>query len=245
MKKNILLHLKILRRIMAKNTTKTEENIQAVEHALSKSERFIEENQTPILIILGVLVIIVLAYFGFQRYYLQPKEKTASVEMFKAQQYFEKDSLDLALNGDGVNYGFLDIIDNFRFTKSSRLAHYYAGVIYMKKGEHEDAIEHLKKFRSKDELIQPMALGAIGDAYVELGDLSNAVNYYLQAARASDNNFSAPVFLQKAGWTYELMDDYTKAVEVYKEIKSEFPQSTEAREMDKFIARAEGMMKQS
>jgi tetratricopeptide (TPR) repeat protein len=230
---------------MAKNTTKTEENIQAVEHALSKSERFIEENQTPILIILGVLVLIVLAYFGFQRYYLQPKEKTASVEMFKAQQYFEKDSLDLALNGDGVNYGFLDIIDNFKFTKSASLAQYYAGAIYMKKGQYEDAIEHLKKFRSKDELIQPMALGAIGDAYVELDDLSNAVNYYLQAARASDNNFSAPVFLQKAGWTYELMDDYAKAVEVYKEIKSEYPQSTEAREMDKFIARAEGMMKQS
>ncbi len=228
---------------MAKKTTKAEDNIQAVEEALSKSERFIEENQNPILIILGVLVFIVLAYFGFQRFYIQPKEKSAKVEMFMAEQYFAKDSLSLALNGDGINYGFLDIIDNFKFTRPARLAHYYAGAVYMKKGEFDSAIHHFKKFKTKDKILKPMALGAIGDAYVELGDLKNAVNYYLQAAKAGQNDFTSPVFLMKAGWTYELMNDYSKALQVYKQIKTDFPLSNEARELDKYIARAEGLLK--
>jgi tetratricopeptide (TPR) repeat protein len=242
-KKNILLHLKILGEIMAKKTTKAEENIQAVEQALSKSERFIVENQNPILIILGVLVFLVLAFFGFQRFYIQPNEERAKVEMFAAQNYLAIDSLNLALNGDGINYGFLDIIDNFRFTKSARLAHYYAGTIYLKKGEHQKAIDHFKKFRTKDNLLRPMALGAIGDAYVEMGDLTNAANYYLQAAKAGDNEFTSPVFLMKAAWTYELMEDYARALQIYRQITKDFPQSTEARELDRNIARAEGMLK--
>jgi hypothetical protein len=48
---------------MAKKTTKTEKNIQAVEEALSKSERFIVENQKPITYILVALIALVLISF--------------------------------------------------------------------------------------------------------------------------------------------------------------------------------------
>ncbi|MBE0639211.1 MAG: tetratricopeptide repeat protein [Bacteroidales bacterium] len=227
---------------MAKKSTKAEENIQAVEEALGKSERFIEENQKPITIILVVLVAIVLGYFGFQRFYIQPKEEKAQIEMFTAEKYFGQDSLNLALNGDGINPGFLDISKKYKFTKSASLANYYAGVIYMKKGEFQNAIDHFKKYKTRDKLVKPMALGAIGDAYVELGNNKEAVDYYLKAAKASKNEFSAPVFLMKAGWTYELLSDYKKAIEVYKEIRKDYPQSTEARELEKYIARAEGLL---
>lgn len=228
---------------MAKKSTQTEENIQAVEQALGKSERFIEENQKPITIILVVLVAIVLGYFGFQRFYIQPKEEKAQIEMFMAEKYFGQDSLNLALNGDGINPGFLQIIENYKFTKSASLANYYVGVIYMKKGEFQNAIDHFKKYKTNDKLLKPMALGATGDAYVELGDNSQAVSFYLKAAKASKNEFTTPVFLMKAGWTYELLSDYQKAIDVYKEIRKEFPQSNEARELEKYIARAEGLLK--
>ena len=228
---------------MAKNSKKAEENIQAVEQALGKSERFIEENQKPITIILIVLVAIVLGYFGFQRYYIQPKEEKAQKDMFMAEKYFGQDSLKLALNGDGINPGFLDIARRYKFTKSAGLANYYAGAIYMKQGEFSQAIDHFKKFKSKDQLLMPMALGATGDAYVELGNNSKAVSYYLKAAKAGKNEFTAPVFLLKAGWAYELMSDYKNAIDVYKRIREEFPTSNEARELEKYIARAEGMLK--
>jgi tetratricopeptide (TPR) repeat protein len=227
---------------MAKKTTRAEENIQAVEEALGKSEQFIEDNQKPILIVVGVIVLVILAYFGFQKFYLAPKEKSAQEQIFMAEYYFEIDSLDLALLGDGINSGFLDIIDNYKFTKTANLAHYYTGTIYKEKGDFQTAIDFLEGFDGDDEIIAPMALGSIGDCYMELDNADAAINYYLKAANASDNEFTSPIFLMKAGWTYEVLEEYSDAVKVYKQIKEEFPKSNEAREMDKYIARAEGYL---
>ncbi len=228
---------------MAKKTNKTEENIQAVEVALGKTEQFIEDNQKIILIALGSIVFVILAYFGFQKFYITPKEKNAASQMFMAEKYFEMDSLNLALNGDGINPGFLRIISDYKLTKSANLAKYYAGVVYMEKGEYETAIDYLEDFGGNDQVIVPMALGAIGDCYIELGKTEKAVDNYLAAANNNKNEFTSPVFLQKAGWAYELLKDYNNAVVVYKKIKEEFPKSNEAREMDKYIARAEGYLK--
>jgi len=227
---------------MAKKTTRAEENIQAVEEALGKTEQFIEDNQKPILIVVGVIVLIILAFFGFQRFYLAPKEKSAQEQIFMAEYYFEIDSLDMALNGDGINPGFLDIIDDFKFTKTAKLAHYYAGIVYQQKGDFETAIDFLEGFGGDDQILEPMALGAIGDCYMELDDPDAAVNYYLQAAEVSSNEFTSPLFLMKAGWTYEILKEYSDAVKIYKRIKEDFPKSNEAREMEKYIARAEGYL---
>ena len=227
---------------MAKKTTKAEENIQAVEEALSKTEQFIEDNQKPILSAIGIIVLVILIYFGFQRFYIDPKEKRAQEAIFMAEKYFETDSLSLALNGDGINPGFLDIIDDYKFTKTAKLAHYYAGVVYLNKGNFDEAIEHLKDFDASDRLVAPMALGALGDCYMELNKPEKAAGYYADAAKKGNNEFSSPMFLMKAGWTYEIMGDYSNAIKIYKEIKEKYPTSNEGREMDKYIAKAEGLL---
>ncbi|HZK09100.1 MAG TPA: tetratricopeptide repeat protein [Bacteroidales bacterium] len=228
---------------MAKKTTRAEENIQAVEEALSRTERFIEDNQKPILTVIGVLVVIILAFFAFQRFYLYPKEQTAKEQIFMAQKYFSHDSLNLALNGDGINPGFLDIIDDYQWTESANLAHYYAGIIYLKQGEYQAALDHLKDFSTKDILVKAMALGAIGDSYMQLDKTEKAAEYYKKAANASENELTAPAFLTKAGWAYEILGDYSKAIDMYKQIKTKFPRSQEAREIEKTIAHAQGMIK--
>jgi tetratricopeptide (TPR) repeat protein len=228
---------------MAKKTTRAEENIQAVEEALSKTERFIEDNQKPILTVIGVLVVIILAFFAFQRFYLYPKERTAQEQIFMAQKYFNQDSLNLALNGDGINPGFLDIIDDYQWTESANLAHYYAGIIYVKQGEYQAAIGHLEDFNTNDVLVQSMACGAIGDSYMELDKTNKAIDYYKKAANENKNELTSPAFLMKAGWAYEILGEYKNAVDMYKQIKDKYPRSQEAREIDKSIGYAEGMIK--
>lgn len=228
---------------MAKQTTKAEENIQAVEEALSKTERFIEDNQKPIITIIGILVVLILGIFATQRYYLKPKEANAQSQIFMAEQYFGQDSLNLALNGDGINPGFLDIIDDYKWTKTANLARYYAGISYLRLGEYNAAIEHLNKFGGDDILLQPLAYGAIGDAYLELGEQKKAVDHYMKAADHNKNELTTPAFLMKAGWTYEMLGEYKNAVNVYKRIKKEYPTSQEGREIDKNIAYAQGRMK--
>lgn len=228
---------------MAKKKDKTEENITAVEEALSKSELFIERNQKILTIVVGAIVLVVLAYFGISRFYIDPKEKEAASVIFKAEQYFAQDSLRLALEGDGNFPGFLDIIDEYPWTKTSRLAHFYTGIIYLKQGEYENALSHLKKFRSKDFLMGNKAKAAIGDAYLELNNPSKAVSYYLRAAGSNQNDLTTPVYLFKAAQTYEHMGDWKKALKIYERIKTDHYQSQEGREVEKYIAHAQAKLR--
>lgn len=223
---------------MAKKKGTSDDRLVAVESALSKTEQFIENNQKIITIVVGIIVVLVLGYFGYKKLYLAPLNKEAQSQMYMAQLYFQQDSLDRALYGDGNYLGFLDIIDDYGSTKSGNLANYYAGVIYLKQGQFESAIDFLNDFESEDQIIGPMALGAMGDAYIELGEPGTAINYYLKAANTHVNNFVTPVFLLKAGWTYEELDEPSKAMRIYERIKTDYPNSNEAREIDKYIYRA-------
>jgi tetratricopeptide (TPR) repeat protein len=223
---------------MAKKHDKTEDGIVKVEEALSKTEKFIEQNQRILTIIIGGIIILVLGFFAVKRYYLVPMEDEAREQMFMAERYFELDSLDLALNGDGMYPGFLEIIDDYGITRSASLANYYAGIIYLRKGEFDRAIDHLEDYKGKDQLIAPMARGLIGDAYMELGRTEKAASYYEEAARLQDNSFSAPMLYFKAGMAYELLGKHQQAIKMYQVIKDEYAGSSEAREIDKYIARA-------
>jgi hypothetical protein len=118
----------------------------------------------------------VLGYFGFNKYYLEPKTEEAYDQMYSAQFYFQIDSLDKALYGDGNHLGFIDISSEYSITKPGNLANYYAGICFLRKGKFDDAITYLKDFDADDALIRPMAIGAIGDAYMELGKNSEAVS---------------------------------------------------------------------
>ena len=222
------------------DTKKTDERIHSVEEVLSKTEAFIEKNQKIILIVVGILIIIVLGFFGFRKYYLEPQEKEAQSQMFMAEMYFEQDSLQLALNGDGNYLGFLDIIDQYGLTKSANLACYYAGMSYLRLADFDQAIVYLKKFDGDDEVAAPMATGAIGDVYMELDEVDKAIGYYLDAADQSNNELTAPMFLMKAGLAYEIQGNYSRALDTYEQLKKDYPRSFEGTQIDKNISYARG-----
>ncbi|MEI6455348.1 MAG: tetratricopeptide repeat protein [bacterium] len=226
-----------------KKADKTEERIVAVEEAFSKTEQFIEKNQKIILIVIGVVIVVVLGFFGFRRFYLAPKEKEAQSQMFMAEKYFEQDSLNKALNGDGQYLGFLAIIDEYGITKSANLARYYAGICYLKLGQFENAVTYLKKFDANDQVAAPMAKGALADAYMELKQVEKAATLYLEAADMKKNEFTSPLLLMKAAWANEELGNLDKALSYYKRIKEEYPKSTEARDIDKYISYTEGLLK--
>lgn len=226
---------------MAKKIDNTEEKIHRVEEALSRSEQFFEIHQKKIFIVLAVILVVVGGYLGFKKFYLAPKETEAQKQMWAAQRYFAQDSLDLAINGDGNYPGFASIIEDYGMTQSANLAHYYLGICYLKKGQYEKAIENLEKFSGDDQIVGPMATGALGDCNMELGKTDKAAEYYVKAADQNKNNFSTPIFLMKAGWAYEILANYDKAITVYERIQKEHPRSFEANEAEKYIARAKGL----
>jgi len=221
------------------NMAKEKENIplKDVGNVLSKVELYIEENQKSLTIILIAILIIIAAFFAFKNFYLIPADKEAQEEMYMAEKYFELDSFRLALEGSQGNLGFLDIIKDYRLTKSANLAYYYAGICYLNLGEFEEAIKYLKKFDSNDKVINTIAIGSMGDAYLELGDKKKAVELFLKAAENIKNNITSPLYLRKAALVYEDINKNKEALKLYKKIKSEYPRSPFANDIDKDIER--------
>lgn len=214
----------------------TKDGFESVEGALSRTEQYIEENRKSLTIIILAIAAVVGVYLGYQKYYLEPKENKAQSSMYIAEQYFEQDSFRLALEGDLEFDGFLTIIDDYGATKSANLAHAYAGICYLRMGDFENAVEYLEKFDGSDRLFAPVALGATGDAYVELGELAKGASYYEKAANYTVNELTTPIYLFRAGLVYEEMGEYKKALDAYEKIALQYPSSEEGNQIQKYIS---------
>jgi tetratricopeptide (TPR) repeat protein len=194
------------------------------------------------LIGLGVIVLLVgMVWLG--KLYLNKRNTEAQSQMYQAEKYLEIDSLKLALNGDGNYLGFLDIAKDYKFTNSGNLARYGAGICYLHLGNYQEAIDFLNKYSKKDKVIGSLAIGATGDAYVELGNLEKGVSKYIEAADFANNSFNTPLFLMKAGEIYELSGKYTEALKLYERIENQYPESTEGTTIEKYIARVKILIK--
>ncbi len=202
------------------------QGLKNVEETLTKTEQFLEQNYRALLIVLGVIVVLV-GFSGLAGCTLAEGMTEAQSQMYQAERYLEMDSLNLALNGDGNYLGFLDIANDYKFTHTGNLARYSAGICYLHLGQYQDAIDMLDKYSKKDKVIGSLAIGATGDAYVELGDLEKGVSKYIEAADYADNSFNTPLFLMKAGEIHELNGNYSEALKIYERIQNEYPESTE------------------
>ena len=228
--------------IMADKKGQKADELQNVEEALNKTEAFIEKYQNQLLIGLTIVVLVVVGVLGINNWYLEPREKSAADAMVTAQLYFERDSFNLALNGDGLNDGLLDIIDSYGSTKSGKLARFYAGVSYYHLGEYQEAIDYLKKVNIKSVNLTPVSQGLLGDCYVQLGETETAVKFFEKAA-SSKNEVIAPIYLHKAGVAYQSLKNYKKAIEAYTQIKDLYPTSQQAAGAEKAIIRCEYLSK--
>jgi tetratricopeptide (TPR) repeat protein len=162
--------------------------------------------------------------------------------MFQAVYYFEADSLDLALNGDGISYGFLDITEKYSMSEAANLAYYYAGACYLKKGEFEKAINHLQKFSASDLLVLANAYCLTGDANMELKNYKEAADYYEKAANYKPNKQFSPKYLMKAALAYEELEDYESAISTYDIIINQYPTAIENSTAKKYKSMLMGKM---
>ena len=214
------------------------ENQEVLQEKVMGFEHWLEQHPKTIFGIVGVLLLAVDGYFGFN-YFKNSQDAEAQKQMFQAVYYFESDSLKLALNGDGNNLGFIDIIEEFKYSNAANLAHFYAGVCYLKQGNYDAAILYLSDYSGNDLLVQPRAYSLIGDAYMELQKYEDAVKYYDKAANYEPNKFYSPTYLMKAALAYEKLNQNDKAKEAYDKIITNYWDSAEYQNAVKLKARLE------
>ncbi len=229
-----------------KNKTKAEhkpgadiiENPEALAEQLSRTEEFIEKNRFVVIGVAGAILLVVAGIFGF-RYYKGSQNIQAQNEMFQAVYYFESDSLELALRGDGNNLGFVDIAEEYAITDAGNLANFYAGVAYLKQKKYKLAILYLEDFSSNDLLVQARAYSLVGDAHMELEDYASAIGYYEKAANHKPNKYFTPQYLMKAALAHEKLNANGEAIEVYQTIIDQYWESAEFQKAKKYKARLE------
>lgn len=238
------------RQAQIEENSTTAEVFSTLDAGASRTEAWVEKNQKYIIWVVGVIAIAAMGYLGYEQFIQEPKEIEATNEMFQAQTYYEdaltstaKDSLyNRALNGVGGKYGFLDIIDKYSGTTAANLSHYYAGMSYLNTGDYRNAITYLDKYNGGDDITGPVAKGSIGDAFAQLEDYTNALDYYEKAATIVTNDITTPMYLLKAGITALELGKADIALAHFNKILDNYPSSTEASKATSYAAKAEAMM---
>jgi tetratricopeptide (TPR) repeat protein len=217
------------------------EEVQAndpAEKVIERAKGFWEKYSKLIIYGGGALILILGGYYAFENFYKAPREIKAADAIFQAQRYFEKDSLNLALNGDGQYAGFEKIAANYSGTKAGNLSKFYAGVCALQLGDANKALKYLKDFSTDAREIQTIAYSRLADAYAELGKNDDALSMYDKAAHyypehdglSADNLF-------RAGILCETLGKEDKAAEYYKEIKEKYSRTEKGYQIDKYLAR--------
>ena len=222
-----------------KKVTVEDQNLENVQEALNTTSAWIEKNQNKLSWVVTVVVALVVGVLALNQYVIKPKAAEASVENGKAAAYFMQGNFELALNGDNADcIGFQAIADDYKMYQPGKLAAFYAGVCFYHLGQYEDAVAYLSKFSAKDLTLEPTALQLLGDAYVQLEENSKAVKAF-EAAAKSGNDLIAPMSLKKAGLAYLELGNKAAAKKAFETIKADYPASTEAQDIEKYIAIAE------
>ena len=217
-----------------------EKNVMAHENEqiIAKAQAFWTRYQKQITVVLAVLVLGVGGWYAYKNFIVKPNTEKAVDAMFKAEEYYRMDSLQRALNGDGINWGFVRVIKEYGGTDAGNLARLYAGDCYLRTGDFSNAVKQLKEYSTSDKLYQARAYKLLADAYSELGKNDEAITNYKKAANhfAADGNNSAE-YLFMAASLAEKIGKNNETIELLKEIKDKYPGTNGANEAEKSLAK--------
>ena len=222
---------------MAKQEIK-QEQVLNVEEAVSRSEAFINKNKKVISAVVLGIVVLVVAGMLVSTYVVKPREQKAAEALFAGEKYFQNGDYETALNGDQYDYvGFEAVASDYKCTKAGKLAKAYAGISLAKLGRYEEAIPMLKAFKGGDAMVGPSVLAALGNCYAQVGKDAQAAATLVKAAHQADNNLLSPAYLIQAGQIYEKLGKNGEALKAYNEVKSNYYNSVQAMDIDKYIER--------
>ena len=242
--KNRIFATEILSNMATKQSKKADnellENPEVIAERIGRGEAFLKENSKILAGVIGAAVILIGGILFFQINTQNQNEK-AQAEMFQAVYFYEQDSVDFALNGDGINKGLISIAEEYPRTDAANLANFYIGSIYLSQKKFQEALTHLEDFSSDDYLVQSKAYSLIGDANLELGNIDAAISSYTKAARTNENKFMSPKYLAKLAVAQEEAGKIEDAISTYTEIEEKYYESFEYAAARKHKARLEGL----
>ena len=212
------------------NPQKKIKNIQYYKEIFEKYQKYIYY-------FVIVLIVIIGSQYYYKNFYLPSLEVDASEQLYgSVQEYFKKDSLKLALDGDGQNFGFNEIISEYSGTKSANIATYYAGLSEYKLGNYQKAIDRFNSFETDENVSKSIVKSLIGDSYSELKDYESALEHYQDAFYTCKEKNLKSMFLFKAHQVAMKLKKMDLSLEYLEKIKSNFKNTYYGKDIDKYIS---------
>ncbi|HTB51942.1 MAG TPA: tetratricopeptide repeat protein [Ferruginibacter sp.] len=212
---------------------------------IEKAKDFWAKFSNQVIYIGSAIIIVGALWLGYRNFIQEPKMAKADELIFPAESLFDrmtqsgfnKDSIDLVLNGTTGLTGVLKISTVYSGTPAGERARYIAGACYLHEQDYNNAVKELKDFSTKATQIQSAAYSMLGDAYAELNNNDDAFTAYKKAATVNEkDDFSASEGFFKAALFAEATGKTSDAIELFQKVKDNYPNSTHAKDVDKYLA---------
>ncbi len=197
-------------------TTRTA--VDNINDSLTNIEQKVQNNTRPLLwgtvIAIAIVCLVLFYFYGIRQPGIQ-----------KANEAIGQADIEMAMGNDSVALAqYMDIADHYGYDAGNR-ANLNAAILLYKQGDYEKAIYYLDRYKGSDKIVAAGAKSLEGDCYVNLEKYDEALKYFAQAVKISDNNPSyTPTFLLKEATVYMAQGNYAEAEKIYQQIVDEYPQ---------------------
>lgn len=181
--------------------------------------------------VIGGTIASVLLILLYRQFFWKPSNEKSKDGYWIAQNFIAKDSTDKAIAA------LVPFVKKYDGKSGGEIGQYLLATQYIKKGEFKKALTNLEGVSLQDIYLSTMCIGLQGDCLSELKKYDDALDLYVKAADADDNDLTAPMYLFKAGACAEQLEKYEKANELYTRIKNDYPTFAGKKTIDKYIAR--------
>jgi tetratricopeptide (TPR) repeat protein len=202
-----------------------------------EATKWYEEHKKVVSSVVTGLVIVIIAAIVIRNNIVSSNEQ-ATTELSKILKYYDQGNYEAAINGipqENVR-GLLAVVNEYGSTHAGEFAKFYLANSYYALGNYDKALEYYLEVDLKDDLLQASAYAGAASCYENKGNHSSAASYYEKAAMRGKENVQAAEQLQRAALNYAAAGNRGKAVELLKKIKKDFPTSSVAREVDRYMA---------
>lgn len=222
-----------------KNQQPTDEtSIDALDRNLQSMGRQIAVNKSALYIAFAAIIVVAAVTLGYIYFFRNPRIEKS----FEAYNKVETE----AMGNDSVAAAQYKLVaDQYDGSQAGKLAALSAAESLYNLGKYEEAVKYLKKFSSKDDVLQANADILAGDCYVNLKKYDEAIEAFTTAVRKGEGNPQiVPRALLKKAVVYDAQKKYKDALECYRLIKRDFPTFTLGNGMsvDAYIEREEARL---
>jgi tetratricopeptide (TPR) repeat protein len=198
---------------------------------------FLEKNKKRLSIIGGGIVLIILGLFFYNQFIYKPADLKSQEALWHGEYaLLNEQNWSAAISGDSIgNAGLKSVVESYGGYSGGDIAQYELGIAYLNNGQYQEAITALEQVAFEDQMISSITFGAIGDAYIELGNITSAAEYYEKAYTNSKNDLTAPIYMLKAAYAKETENKYEDAVKIYEELINKYPLVPEVNKAKKYI----------